>query len=1105
MVFLGFVFELGFNMGILSYMQGDLLNRAKTYLSHESYQKKYLYNKCKKEMEDFETGYKNVDYFLFKGLLSGSNFFNEWVEAKTNGRAYKVEYFQANFLKVFEENKLKTEHREYIKNELKLQLNVDIEKEELDKYSKKGEFVHADSIILISVRNKYHLCVIDNYTSVGHITNFYNIENLKNILEQRTNNLRKKSTFSNLSVDSVNNELDINIQSPINNYLLGEGNKDKPLSKMIQAGSYADSFIEFLENKSKINIKDFASICVAGYTDKEICTTNLNHEQHDILKQYRNLYNCMDLRNIDSSYEYKQELTYKIMRRNLKKFFDIDSQIFEQFENLSTGVDEITFEEVHDTYQNTAGLYNSNSFRNEHAQRITNNLKNKSIFILFLTGNAGIGKTTAIVEYLKNKQSGYIFLYLSPRLQVNQDIKHKFCNEYGNLYDNQAVYLTRSGTDVSNSINIEQLTDTVHKVKDTPTKGVLHLLCEDIHSTIKNNVSNKIIATASIQSLKQVGEDKTTAKHLIKMFRSIYNEINNTIIMNKAENFVRNFKDVIIMIDEITGDAAGVEFLKEIINIVIKNIYEGLSPSLKQKVNFKIIVADASITNKEVILKHLKTAVPEPDKIYFKKVKDSAPKYMEEEVFKFQKLPSVIINTNSFPAKSLRIKYNLILDNKGGDTKIVDEKIVADLEASLKEHKQVIIYIQNKARLEYIQNKIFDKFKQDEYLVIHSSITNKEKNEIDSKKNNAKIILMTSSASRGISFPKATAILVDVPNFSIEQNIMEILQVIYRGRGNEEIDKNNDKSIYFYIHEVIWDKNSPRSLINIFGLLILLKTSILTRIYGNYKGISLIPIGGKGISASSVTLVDNFSSLLSALKREFYKSRDVEIKVLMDSLYSFLDIFTIETNNEIFKQPIDTIKKDFYDKWNNSITDLIDFKPLKNPKIIGDLMIFEIKEDITARLNISANSNFKKLQALLIKHKASKNFNESIRKLIKDTLETINYFAKTSPEKSKDLLNTKSSLGNYVAIPIATPFILKELEEHEEVDNKVSLKNVLERYVKSNYNINNVLPITQRYKDIPYISFSSASLSTCRNQIFNQNYLLCSTEINLVNLMLLKP
>jgi hypothetical protein len=42
---------------------------------------------------------------------------------------------------------------------------------------------------------------------------------------------------------------------------------------------------------------------------------------------------------------------------------------------------------------------------------------------------------------------------------------------------------------------------------------------------------------------------------------------------------------------------------------------------------------------------------------------------------------------------------------------------------------------------------------------------------------------MTSSGARGVSFPKMDWIIASVPRFNIEAALMEIVQLIYRGRG----------------------------------------------------------------------------------------------------------------------------------------------------------------------------------------------------------------------------------------------------------------------------------------------------------------------------------
>ncbi|CCQ51412.1 Helicase-like protein [Crocosphaera watsonii WH 8502] len=65
---------------------------------------------------------------------------------------------------------------------------------------------------------------------------------------------------------------------------------------------------------------------------------------------------------------------------------------------------------------------------------------------------------------------------------------------------------------------------------------------------------------------------------------------------------------------------------------------------------------------------------------------------------------------------------------------------------------------------------------------------------------------MTSSASRGLSFPNVKHILVEIPRFEVERNLMEVIQVIYRGRGNDEIDKQDKQLIFYLSEQAIYDK-----------------------------------------------------------------------------------------------------------------------------------------------------------------------------------------------------------------------------------------------------------------------------------------------------------
>jgi hypothetical protein len=78
------------------------------------------------------------------------------------------------------------------------------------------------------------------------------------------------------------------------------------------------------------------------------------------------------------------------------------------------------------------------NLREAHAELIKKALVSQDTYI-FLTGNPGIGKTTAIVDFLKNHiDEGFLFFYVSPRKQVNLDIIEKFKNkETGKLCDDR--------------------------------------------------------------------------------------------------------------------------------------------------------------------------------------------------------------------------------------------------------------------------------------------------------------------------------------------------------------------------------------------------------------------------------------------------------------------------------------------------------------------------------------------------------------------------------------------------------------------------------------------------------------------------------------------
>jgi len=137
---------------------------------------------------------------------------------------------------------------------------------------------------------------------------------------------------------------------------------------------------------------------------------------------------------------------------------------------------------------------------------------------------------------------------------------------------------------------------------------------------------------------------------------------------------------------------------------------------------------------------------------------------------------------------------------------------------------------------------------------------------------------MTSSGSRGVSFPLATVIIAMVPRFAVESGFMEIAQLVYRGRGFSEprmVDGDAlDRRIVLLIQdfvvtdEPIDDRAWLRRKIDLISALVLVRATLLTRITGD-AGIvrqraAIVPVGRIGTDELGTSL----SSAIAIFVRE---------------------------------------------------------------------------------------------------------------------------------------------------------------------------------------------------------------------------------------------
>ncbi|MCC3601742.1 MAG: helicase [Microcoleus sp. PH2017_29_MFU_D_A] len=1209
----GRLFEVGFNIGILAYIQKEKL----AHNFGDSYRLDLQQLKLPKMMAemireakllaslDTEIAEKWSLFFVQKGFLGGLNFFREYIKSTgwTLGRL-EIVYCQCNFSN---ENSIRTYNKDEKKvfKQLLSQLTTarislldDQINSYIRRYSKKGEFLQADTLMLLQYGNDFRILCVDlsvfSPTLAPKPEDINEIEVIRKYLLREISYLRSKSVFSNLRMDT--STLGVDFSEDLKGYFTAFKYKDKESTKLIQAGSYAHSFYGFLQQTGILGQDAEVLLNVVGYGDRNISTISLGQDKLKLLATCAEIYQ-KEITNKEISdsrtevlgvIELNAARSFKEGRKFVDSLLAIEKSLTqpvchtERIDNFVNSIDIIS-DKLADELQIDRGLH----LRNAHAQLIVKALQSDETYI-FLTGNPGIGKTTAIANFLKTHiDDGFLFLYVSPRKQVNLDIIEKFKDKNTGLLCDNRLFCINTNSDIiasysgkrtvkynSNSHDENFAQKTVNFLKDNPenkvkeyhqreiarknetviepaslkTMGVLNSICNGIYSLINCKTSNNIVATVSIQSLRMKENRQSTLDYLEQIFQDTYNKRDKRVITSKMQEISSRIKHIFIMIDEITGDDGGVEFLAGIAKMV-KN-HELHNP--QHGFNTKIIVADASIVDPDVIKQHLENTSPEPDKIYFKKLARNSDVIEPLQVtpFEFKRLAATVINANSYPARSLEITYKVFVEtvkyNEDASlkenydlVKRVQSEIIQDINQRLAQPgvEQIIVYIQNKQRLAELIEKIqkereFNQF--EDYLEIHANISEEEKQKIQECKDTAKVIFMTASGSRGLSFPKTKHILVDIAHFQIEKNLMEVIQVIYRGRGEDKQGKTldgEDKELVFYVSDtaVYYADDAELSLqeskLSLLNLLLILKTAVMTRILGyGYLGrekFVMIPIGGKSVSAVGDTFSNKMASLIKTLKSESYRG-DKLLKEVYTSLEELLArgefVLTNSDNSrqkgDSYLEMRDDFNKKFLEKCN-PLDGLLSYDHLEIGHICGSLLVVPLaNQNLLEKYQMRLREQIQKCRdnGLLQKMRLirdSKSYPENVRSAITGGAIELLQFLNGDVEKTQYFEQLSQQFDRYYAIPLFAFVSGEEMQEYfadsslEEPEDR-QFREILSAYMRAMYPVDSVMPIGHKYQDFPFIVFRSYSLEQSRAKMFTDKYLLSSNELNVLNLILSK-
>ena len=569
----GYLFEISFNIGILTYIKqkqikhnyGDMYVKDTQLLRFKQIKANIITQHKIKNPEHIKSVEQWSLFYLQKGFLSGYNFIREYLDS-LNAQLSKLEihYLQCNF-SGNNSFALNPKGEKQIFSEVLQQLTK--EYVDINHYKDTGEFLRADTLMLIkNGRRECRILSLDasvfSVRSLQDLKDLTDIEVIRDMMSKEINYLKSKSVFANLSIDTGGEEqsIDISLNEKLGTYLAAFIRKDKESYKLIQAGSYAYSFYGFLRSIEVISPEDKVIFNIIGYTDRGVSAMCVHLNNLDFLKTCQSIYQQKP--NEKDNLEPRKRLV-SIITRNAKESFAPNSSLFQSLAKLSVNQnDPITYQENITGFLNPkenvpqyileeVGLTGEMSLRHAHSTLVEQALESNKTYV-FLTGNPGIGKTTALVSFLeKHFEEGFLFLYVSPRKQVNLDIINKF-EEIKDKEKREQVFAVNTDSQIIKSnggkatvqyssgvtkehfssggvqfidanIVTESKTKVNYRLKQAKedliidagsnSTGVMNSLSKAVRVLIESDISRQMVAAFSIQALKKTKKGGDTLAH----------------------------------------------------------------------------------------------------------------------------------------------------------------------------------------------------------------------------------------------------------------------------------------------------------------------------------------------------------------------------------------------------------------------------------------------------------------------------------------------------------------------------------------------------------------------------------------------------------------
>lgn len=842
--------------------------------------------------------------------------------------------------------------------------------------------------------------------------------------------------------------------------------------------------------------------------------------------------------------------------------------------------------------------------------------------VIALEGNPGIGKTTAVTQFLSHQQEGYCFLYVSPRVVINRDVTNKLARDKGRptgiltltsnaklinaapeWYAQQPVQSGQKLHRVDSAVVVDGIPNLVYPTCNTifvspedeqdidtnivtPRRfkrarneredsvqsqirpGVLKTLATSARKLLEHNPAiNRIAMTAAIQGYRGV-QNHTTIDALSKLFTK-----KASLQEGKRERqiFAQKIPTIIAMVDEVAGDGAGALFCHRLAEWLHQQFLE---PFEGESCPFRVvlIISDASLSNEMVLNSYLNSGERAPDKVLISPTQGNSAFRLTGTQMKVGpgRHPVLHVMTNSYPASQLKVDYSVrlapitpALASDGRPQPIQQairdqsaEKLLnsarIEIERGLAEGaEQLIFFAQDKAFLRQLcQNlTLGDRpvLAPEKVKVIDQSVPETERLKLvqEPQRDQVRVFLMTSSGARGVSFPKTDWIIASIPRFNIEAALMEVAQLIYRGRGSytdaatgEPVSGDaKPRQLVMLINDFVINEGTDdrdrrwlRQSSDLLTLLLMLRSTIHTRIKGDagFKNqrMAFVPVGFVGDEELLSLMSDDLRDFLREAQVFVCDAQDPNDKALVakaaqltEHLFghfnfrgispeigaiSYVDYGTAERLAKALTRPASRLL---------ALSTQTELETLVIPEAVTCIGPFWMEDwkgrtseekfsFETWRKGVKEGSN--SLLGIFQEIRKNKDLPSKLRRPAQELYRLLIREKDAATREYSTLQDTRTD-NIVIALPLDYPHFWQKSPEdgirQQEVEDPKTWRDALGRALASP---GTVMPVVAKYQDFPWAAVVGQRTMSHLDLIFDNRYFMASSELNLLNTLLLE-